>query len=185
MQEAGDTDGGCHHKRGLCRVLLAHQQHRHDRDQRDVEQQRRERGQRKASLRVEQRHHHGDRAGESKVGQHQPCVVDGELQRVAADEAGRDRRDHQRHQNADHQRGRDHGGADGAEHAAGEGGCRIDAVRVARLQPCRHQRGVQAALGQQPSHHVDKLKRRQEGIRHRPRAKQRRDHGIAHETEQS
>ena len=64
---------------------------------------------------------------------------------------------------------------DSPEHAAGKSRRRHRAAGLAHPQPCRHQRRVQPALGQQPPHHVDQLKRRQERIRHRARAKQRGD----------
>ena len=51
-------------------------------------------------------------------------------------------------------------------------------------QPCRHQRRVQPALGQQPPDHIDQLKRRQERIRDGARAEQRGTARIAHESKQ-
>ena len=151
-----------------------HQQRRHHRDQRDVEQQRRERGQRKTALRVQQRHHHGDRPGKGEIGQHQPAR---RRPRVAASLPANPGA------SADitsgiarpEQRGRHHQrGADGAEHAARKRRGRGRALGLAHAQPGRHQRRVQRALGQQPSHHIDPLERDQERIGDGPRAEQRR-----------
>jgi hypothetical protein len=153
-------------------------------DERDVEQERRERGQREAGLRVHQRHHHRDRAGEGEIGQHHPGIVDGELQGRLSGKARRQHGDDEGHQQAD-QRGCDNQGrADGAEHAPGKGRCRDRALGLAQAQPGRHQRRVQRAFRQQPPDHVDQLKRHQEGVRDRAGAEQRRDHRIARESEQ-
>ena len=73
---------------------------------------------------------------------------------------------------------------DGAEHAAGKRRRGHRAIGLAHAQPCRHQRRVQPALGQQPPDHIDQLKRRQERIRDGARAEQRREHRIAHESKQ-
>lgn len=45
--------------------------------------------------------------------------------------------------------------------------------------------GIERAFGQQPPHHVDHLKRHQQRVGDRPRAEQRRHHGVAQEAEQA
>ena len=86
---------------------------------------------------------------------------------------------------ADQNRCRDQRGADGAEHAASKCGRRDCALGLAHAQPGRHQRSVQPALGQQPPDHIDQLKGHQERVRDGAGAEQRRDQGIARESEQA
>jgi hypothetical protein len=101
-----------------------------------------------------------------------------------AGKARRQRRDHQRHRNADQRRRHDHCEADAAEHAPGKGrGCNR-AIVVPDAQIGRHQRGIQRTLGQRSPEDADALKRHQECIRHRPRAEQRRHHGVARKSQQ-
>ncbi|MFK4619265.1 hypothetical protein ABIF50_002542 [Bradyrhizobium diazoefficiens] len=161
------------------------QQRRDCGDQGDVEQQRRERRERKTPLRVEQPHQHGDGAGESEIGQHQPRVLDGEIEAAATEKSRRDHRDDQRHQQRNDDRDRDQGRADRAEHASRErGGGRL-AVAIPDTQPGRDQRRVQGPFAEQPPHHVDELEGRQKGIRHRAGAEQGGNHGIARKAQQS
>ena len=135
-----------------------------------VEQQRRERGQRDVALRVEQPHHHRDRAGEGEIGQHQPGIVDRELQRRLSDEARRQRaRSAAASSRPSSSASTSVASADGAEHPPGEGRGGGRAVALAHPQPGRHQRGVQRAFGQQPPRHIDQLERQQERVRDRRR----------------
>ncbi len=184
MQEPGDADRGSDHQRGGSRILSPAEQRDHHSDQRDVEQERRERRQRKAGLRVHERHYHRDGTCEGEVGQHQPRVVDRQLQGRMS---GKPRREHghdKRHQQADQRCRREQRRADGAEDPSCKSRRCHCAFGLAHAQPGRHQRRVQRALGQQPSHDIDQLKRHQECIRDRACAEQRRNHRIARESEQ-
>jgi hypothetical protein len=184
LQQPGDAHRGRDRQRRKSCIASPAEQGDHDRDQRHVEQQRRERRQREARLGVQQRHHHRDRPGEGEIGQHQAGIVNGELQRLVPGKPRRQRGNHQRHQQADqggrHQPCR----ADRAEHAACERGGGLGALGLAHAHPRRHQCRVQRALGQQPSHYIDQLKRQQERVRDRARAEQRGHHRIACESHQ-
>ena len=59
----------------------------------------------------------------------------------------------------------------------------IRAFRLAHAQPGRYQRRVQCALRQQPPHDIDELKRHQKCVRDGTRTEQRRDHGVARESQ--
>ena len=92
-----------------------------------------------------------DRAGKGEIGQHQAGIRRRRAASVscpanpgasAAMTSGINRPS-----NADDH---DQRRADGAEHAPGEGGRRRCAIGFAHAQPCRHQRRIQRALGQQP-----------------------------------
>ena len=185
MREPGDADGRGQDRRDHARLLPRDDQHDHHRDQREIEQQRRERRQAEAPLRAGQRQHHGRGAREGEIGQHQPRVIDREPQRVGP---GKSRRQHAHddgHQKSDQQGHDDERGADRAEHASGEGRRRGRAFGVAPSQPRRHQRRVQRALGEQAPDDVDELERRQKGVRDGTCAEQRREHGIARKSEQA
>lgn len=160
------------------------EQYRDRGDQRDVEQQRRERRQRQPPLRIQEPHQHRDGAGEGEIGQHQPRVLDCEIERRAAEKARRDDRDDQRHHQRDDDRDRDQRHADRAEHASCEGGGGRLAAALADAQPGRDQGRIQRALAEQAPHNVDELERGQERVRHRPGAEQRRDQGIAGKAQQ-
>ena len=115
-------------------------------------------------------HQHGDRSGEGEIGQHQPRVLDGKIERAAAEKTRRDDRDDQWHQQRNHDRDRDQRRADRAEHASGEGGRGRFAVAVTHAQPGRDQRSVQRPLAEQSPNHIDELKRGQKRVGHRARA---------------
>jgi hypothetical protein len=138
----------------------------------------------KSPLRVQQPHQHRDRAGKGKIGQHQPRILDGEIERAGTDEARCDDHDDHRHRHGDDDRDRDQGGADRAEHASREGGGGLRAITVTDAQPGRDQGCIQGPFAEQPAHHVDELECGQKRIRHGAGAEQRRDHGIADKAQQ-
>ena len=71
---------------------------------------------------------------------------------------------------------------DGAEHAAPANAAAATAPPVSRTRShAGTSARVQPALGQQPPDNIDQLKRRQERIRDRAGAEQRRDQRIAHQ----
>jgi hypothetical protein len=84
----------------------------------------------KAPLRIEQPHQHGDRSGEGEIGEHQPRVRDGKIERAATQKSRRDHRDDQWHHKRDDDRNRDQRRADRAEHASREGGSGRFAITV-------------------------------------------------------
>ena len=90
----------------------------------------------------------------------------------------------ERHRQREHRCGCDQRCCHRAEHAAGERRRGHSPIGFTHPQPCRHQRRVQPALGQQPPDDIDQLKRRQERIRDGARAEQRGKRRIAHESKQ-
>ena len=184
LQQPGDADRGRDRERGIGGIRSPEQQHCRHGNQREVEQKRREGRQRETPLRIQQRHHDRDRACECEIRQHQARILDGEPQRRMPGESWRQYRNDQRHQQADQRRHDDQRRTDGAEHAPGEGRCRGCATGFAHAHPGRHQRRIQRALGQQPADHIDQLKRHQERVGDGAGAEQRRDHRIAHESQQ-
>ncbi|MGY4628322.1 hypothetical protein ACVWY3_006078 [Bradyrhizobium sp. USDA 4486] len=184
LQQAGNADRRRQHPRPEHRIGVPGEQHRDHGDQRDIEQQRRERSQRKPPPGVQQSHQHRDRAGEGEIRQHQPRVLNREIERPAAEESRRDDRDDQRHHQRNDDRERDQRHAHRAEHAACEGGGGRLALAFTDAQPGRDQRRIQRTLTEQAPHHIDELEGGQERIRHRPGAEQRRDQGIAGKAQQ-
>jgi hypothetical protein len=185
LQQSGDADGAGHRQRGSRWSERANQQRSHHGDQRQIEQQRRKRRQREAVLRVQESHHHGDRTCKGEIGQHQPRVINRELQRRMPDKARRQRGDDERHGEAEDRRDHDQRQADGAEHASGERRGGNGALGIAHPQPGRHQRRIQCAFAQQSPGHIDQLKRHQECIGHGAGAEQRRHHCVAGKSQQS
>ena len=156
-------------------VLPPQQQHGHDRDQRDVEQQRRERGQREAALRVEQRHQHGHGAGEGEIRQHQPRIVDRSRSVACPAKPGASTAMTSGISKAE-QRASPRSAPRSVPSTRPAKAAAAAAPSVSRTpQPGRHQRRVQRALGEQPPGHIDELKRDQKRIRDRARAEQRGD----------
>ena len=161
------------------RVLPREDQRNHHRDQRQVEQQRRECSDEETALRARKRQQHGGGPRKGEIGQHQARIGDGELQRVVSGKSRRQCGDDQRHEEAEQYGCSDQRRADGAEHGARKARCRDGARRFAKFHPGRHQRRIQRAFREQPPHHIDELEGDQEGVGDPARAEQARDHGIA------
>jgi hypothetical protein len=135
-----------------------------------------ERRQRKASLRVQQTHHHRHRPCKGEIGQHQPCIVDRQSS-VVSGKSGASARITSGIKNPiridPEQRG-----AVRAEHAPANPA----AAMPPSVSRTRSRAGTKAAFKpprQAGGNHIDQLEGNRERVRDETRAEQRREQGIA------